>query len=350
MNIISGDLLNVVLDRYAIKLDKQKNYVSAGLLWTKCNKLDSAIAAYQKCGHWRKVMYLAAKQKRSPEETKKLASEMAEELQNYFNFEEAAVIYDQYLNDCDTAVSCAIKGTNFEEAIRIAYKYGADHLVESEIVPAILQSYTENLARITTKAKQYRERYNRLLTLRHQKLTAPKEDPDAIEDWANNDTASAYSQESLASQQSAQTWASRGTVSSRASNAQRGRGKKKPQKKKHSGRQGNPFEQEYLITELANSIPSKRWQEQIKDLLRLLLSFDEREKCAKLQTAFRNYISLVKSGMPLLNTPKVLNTEEEEQAKAQELRRQEQIHPLLIHPTTTVRHEIEDVKWETDLI
>jgi hypothetical protein len=47
-------------------------------------------------------------------------------------------------------------------------------MIEKELIPALLETARDHLARVTTKHKQFVEKYNRLLTVRFEKLTAPK--------------------------------------------------------------------------------------------------------------------------------------------------------------------------------
>jgi len=85
--------------------------------------------------------------------------------------------------------------------------------------------------------------------------------------------------------------------------------KKKP-KKKFSERKGTVYEQDYLITILTQIIPSKRRQEEIKDLLRALVSLNHFDEAKKLQKSFEDFISDVEKSIDLLNTPKILSEEE----------------------------------------
>jgi hypothetical protein len=89
----------------------------------------------------------------------------------------------------------------------------------------------------------------------------------------------------------------------------------------------------------------------VKELLRVLIYFDKHEEAQKLQEAFANYLEVIQTGLPLLNTPKVLNPEEEETEMLKAKARSESLyHPELIHPTVTPVQNIEAVSWKSDLL
>eukprot|EP01127_Copromyxa_protea_P010698 TRINITY_DN2628_c0_g1_i1.p1 TRINITY_DN2628_c0_g1~~TRINITY_DN2628_c0_g1_i1.p1 ORF type:complete len:817 (-),score=216.60 TRINITY_DN2628_c0_g1_i1:24-2474(-) len=335
--------LNEVREKYADLLEEQHNHVSAALLYSQCGQVEKAISAYQVCGHWKKALYLAQSIGLPNEEIKKIARDLAEGLITNYGLNEAAVIFEQYLDSPSEAVETLLSGGNFEEALRLIHKYGLQSMIEKDLIPALTEVARDQLARITTKHKQFVEKYNRLLTVRYEKLIAER-DNLANEEWKDIDSASMYSYESRQSRRSNATWTTNSTRGSSATKSRRN-------KKKLSGRKGNPFEQEYLITELTNAIPSKRWQEEVKELLRTLIFFNKYEEARNLQTSFSNFLAVVQSGLPLINTPKVLSPEEEETEMLKARARHESpYHPELIHATTTSLHNIEAFNWKSDLL
>jgi len=100
-----------------------------------------------------------------------------------------------------------------------------------------------------------------------------------------------------------------------------------------------------LYKELKSVLPSKQLQEDVKDLLRLLVYFDLTEEAIKLQQSLENLLELSRAALSLINTPKVLSTEE--------LKKRENSiisinNVVLIDPSAEI--EIEEISWKLDFL
>lgn len=53
------------------------------------------------------------------DEFKKIAREIAESLNTNYSYNEAAIVYEQYLDSPSEAISSLLTGGNYEEALRL---------------------------------------------------------------------------------------------------------------------------------------------------------------------------------------------------------------------------------------
>jgi hypothetical protein len=97
---------------------------------------------------------------------------------------------------------------------------------------------------------------------------------------------------------------------SNASRSSRKSNKSRRSRKRLSSKEGGPHEEEYLVTTLKNSIPSKKFIDQdIGQLLRILVFFGHLEEAKKLQKNLEVYITTVDSALvPLLTSEREINT------------------------------------------
>eukprot|EP01125_Pyxidicula_operculata_P018495 TRINITY_DN6566_c0_g1_i2.p1 TRINITY_DN6566_c0_g1~~TRINITY_DN6566_c0_g1_i2.p1 ORF type:complete len:1271 (+),score=281.73 TRINITY_DN6566_c0_g1_i2:37-3849(+) len=340
--------LHLIMDAYGEKLKDEKNYVQAGLVWSTCNQLAKAIEAYRRCGHWRKVLYLSQKRGTNAEELLKLSKEVAEELLEQGKYNEAALVYETYCNEPKLAVEALIKAPSYDEAIRMCYKYNLVSFIESDIKPTVEETGVALSDAMVIKTQKFVDHYNRLVELRYEKLTESKEEKEAGgegpmgDEWS--ETSSMYSSASESSVRSGTTVASRGSKRGGKKTT-----KKQRRKKNLSGRKGNPKEQEYLIAELSAAVPSKKMQEDIKDLLRVLVYLDLHDIAKQLQRNFDNLLSIVKGGLDLINTPKIITDEGEQKLVGKrDVKIGDEL--VIIAPTTTPLVTLEEIEWRIDYV
>lgn len=93
------------------------------LVYSQCGEIPKAISAYQTCGHWKKALYLAQSIDMEESELRKIARDIAESLMSHYSYDDASIVYDQYLDSPADAINASLTGGNFEEAMRLVWNW-----------------------------------------------------------------------------------------------------------------------------------------------------------------------------------------------------------------------------------
>jgi len=104
---------------------------------------------------------------------------------------------------------------------------------------------------------------------------------------------------------------------------------------------------------LSQLIPTKRKQEDVKDIIRALVSLDLYTLAKELQDLFKKFLSNCEVVCDILNTPKMLSEEEQETENQKKLKRNQDKHPILISLINPIQQnivKIEKVEWELDIL
>eukprot|EP01130_Rhizamoeba_saxonica_P018104 TRINITY_DN8970_c0_g1_i1.p1 TRINITY_DN8970_c0_g1~~TRINITY_DN8970_c0_g1_i1.p1 ORF type:complete len:1235 (+),score=288.72 TRINITY_DN8970_c0_g1_i1:3753-7457(+) len=342
--------LDIIRDNYGNYLSTIKEPVLAGLQWCACEQTQKAIDIFRDVGHWRKVLYLSAK---IGEDVTYIAEELVEEMENNYQYREAAIVYETYLEQYDDAIHALVSVNEFDEAIRLCYKYDETALIESSIIPAVKRLATELVENYKGKHVKLQSDYNRLLEVRHKKLTSIPTIFDENASVAGSEASSIFSMGSTVyTFASGTTFNSSVSISSSKTTKSR-RNKRKV--KKYSGRKGTEHEQEYLINIISSNIPSKRAQEEVKNVLRFLVYFDMVDLAESLQTIFGKLLEDYEIAINLVNTPKILNPEDAEKEIRYQQNRFENEGPIFYQLINPVRNpekqvSISSINWKMNLL
>lgn len=280
---------------YAEHLVEQQQAEQAGLLLWRCGEMPRALQAFVSCTSWRHALAVAAHIPLPPEQLAQLARDLAEKLIEVRRHAEAAVLLEQYAKDCEEAISALIEGAAWEEALRLIYLYSRQDIAETHLKPALLEAHSNQLAFLESQKTLFTRHKNRLAVVREQKEKARLELLD--EDGPDCADAELYSEASsvlTGSRVGSKYSQSNSRISARSS-----KNRRKAEGKKHSLKEGSPFEDIALLHALVQIIHVvDKMREEIHSLLKALVLFQFDTLASSLQTNYSELLQLIEKGIP----------------------------------------------------
>lgn len=288
----------------------KKDYHQAALVYNSGNHFEKSLKCYQLLGDWKKAITTAHRMGMKDSELSNLYLELANSLKSLYRYEDASELFEYYCKDINEALTCLILGSLWSNAIMFCYKYGMTEKIDTDIKPALLTSKDALLKQINESTVKIMKYHNRLITLRANKyLQSQNETTPEVE---GSETSSMYS----GSDSSSRSGRSFYSQSSRSSK----RSRKKPSKKKISGRKGSPYEEEYLMQELPQLLPTEKLQEDVNNHLKHLYEFGYTDDCKELQKSLQVLIDYATKAKVLLSSvsPKTREELDEEEKKVKD--------------------------------
>uniref|UniRef100_A0A8B9H6U6 Elongator complex protein 1 n=1 Tax=Astyanax mexicanus TaxID=7994 RepID=A0A8B9H6U6_ASTMX len=209
---------------YAEHLVEQQQAEQAGLLLWRCGEMPRALQAFVSCTSWRHALAVAVHIPLPPEQLAQLARDL----------------------DCEEAISALIEGAAWEEALRLIYLYSRQDIAETHLKPALLEAHSNQLTFLESQKTLFTRHKNRLVVVREQKEKA------RLELLAALNYAELYSEASsvlTGSRIGSKYSQSNSRISARSS-----KNRRKAEGKKHSLKEGSPFEDIALLHALVQII------------------------------------------------------------------------------------------------
>uniref|UniRef100_A0A672QR58 Elongator complex protein 1 n=1 Tax=Sinocyclocheilus grahami TaxID=75366 RepID=A0A672QR58_SINGR len=227
---------------YAEHLVEQQQAEQAGLLLWRCGENARALQAFVSCTSWRNALAVATHIPLPPEQLTVLARDLAEKLLEARRHTQAALCLEQYAKDCEEAISALIQGAAWEEALRLIYLYNRQDIIETDLKSALLDAHSNQTSFLESQKALFIRHKNRLTVVRELKAKARLELFDAE---LYSEASSVLTGSHLGSKYSR----SNSRISSRSS-----KNRRKAEGKKHSLKEGSPFEDIALLNALTQII------------------------------------------------------------------------------------------------
>uniref|UniRef100_A0AAR2JS57 Elongator complex protein 1 n=1 Tax=Pygocentrus nattereri TaxID=42514 RepID=A0AAR2JS57_PYGNA len=267
---------------YAEHLMEQQQAEQAGLLLWRCGEMACALQAFVSCTSWRHALAVATHIPLPPEQLAQLARDLAGiKLLEVRRHTEAALLLEQYAKDCEEAISALIEGCAWEEALRLVSHFlnFRQDITETHLKPALLEGIT-NVAFLESQKALFTRHKNRLAVVREQKAKARLELIDAE---LYSEASSVLTGSRIGSKYSQ----SNSRISTRSS-----KNRRKAEGKKHSLKEGSPFEDIALLHALIQII------HEIHSLLKALVLFQFDMLASNLQAHYSELLQLMEKGIP----------------------------------------------------
>ncbi|KAI9277147.1 IKI3 family-domain-containing protein [Phascolomyces articulosus] len=333
----------VILDVYGDHLCETNGYGEAGIVYQMCDQNTKALNAFRVASAWREVFSLAKQLEYSAEDIQGLAYDVIESLKEKNRYQDAATVAIDYAKDVEEAVDCLLKGSHWQEALRVSRTHGRSDLIETHVNPGLYEGYTQAEEDLDSMIAQFNKQKNRLKELRET-----KPDPEANlphDETLDNidmfsDTTSMYSQFTRYTQATSRI----STVSSVSSKNSRKTSKlrRREQRKREKGKKGTIYEEEYLVTSLRKLYDrASNLQNDMHDLLRALIPFGYIEEARIMQNKFAQYLVDLKAAMSDIFVP--LQLAPGRFATAEELQTAQ-------NPVEVEKPKIADVDWSLQLL
>ncbi|WFD41450.1 Putative elongator complex protein 1 [Malassezia psittaci] len=262
---------------YLLDHQRASEAASAYLL---ANDSQKAIDAFREADLWQEALTTACAQHWPANNIRTLAQTLVEQLTARGQYEGAAQICFDYLQDAEAGVSWLCSAQAFPSAMRRSALNQRMDLVKTHIEPAALDAQVSTLEEVDAWEEQLTSQLKRLAELDSKRDEAPTqyfpEDGPGLENIdMQSDTFSQLTQftrytaaPSVAESMSTLSLGTRATAS-------RSRAKqKKEQKKKLTGKKGSIYEETYLLESLQNLLAKRlgALQRNVGDLLPTLLT------------------------------------------------------------------------------
>uniref|UniRef100_A0AAR2LJA7 Elongator complex protein 1 n=1 Tax=Pygocentrus nattereri TaxID=42514 RepID=A0AAR2LJA7_PYGNA len=264
---------------YAEHLMEQQQAEQAGLLLWRCGEMACALQAFVSCTSWRHALAVATHIPLPPEQLAQLARDLAGIVEGWGG----AV----HVLDCEEAISALIEGCAWEEALRLIYLYSRQDITETHLKPALLEGIT-NVAFLESQKALFTRHKNRLAVVREQKAKArleliDEDGPDCADAELYSEASSVLTGSRIGSKYSQ----SNSRISTRSS-----KNRRKAEGKKHSLKEGSPFEDIALLHALIQIIHV------IHSLLKALVLFQFDMLASNLQAHYSELLQLMEKGIP----------------------------------------------------
>ncbi|KAG7163721.1 putative elongator complex protein 1 [Homarus americanus] len=291
----SSEMNKAVCERYGIYLMAKQYYNEAGVMYTRADKLDDALNAYQKAGNWKMILIVGAQLNFNNEEMNVLCCTLVESLKNRNNYVDAAWVYEEYLKNEEEALDCLVKGSQWDDALRVAYKYHRLDLVDTNIKPGAEEQYRFCTAEIERLASIFTQYCSRLAVVRESK---EKQHLDMLEGNCEGQLdCDLYSDTSTVTGMSysrSHATGSRTGTSHTGKTFRSSKNKKKLERKKFSTKEGGAYEDLGLVSALYELLTTANGMTaSVMALCTILVTFKMDREAICLQTSFSALLTLM---------------------------------------------------------
>ncbi|KAK4306410.1 hypothetical protein Pmani_021766 [Petrolisthes manimaculis] len=249
----SSCMTQLVCECYGNYLMSKNLHSEAAVMFSRANQLESALNAYRLAGMWRMVVIVAEQLRYDKAAMQELCLSLVKSLKNRNKFQDAALLYENYLRNEEEALECLVKANEWEEAQRVAQRYQRWDLVDTHIKPGVLEHYEfcmMEIERLTTTLTQSVERLAKVRETKQQQQLDLLEG-NAIDGQLDSDLYSDTSTVTGASLSRSLTSGSSRPGSSTSTRTYRStKSKKKLERKKYSTKEGSPYEDLGLVAAL----------------------------------------------------------------------------------------------------
>ncbi|KAF2210146.1 hypothetical protein CERZMDRAFT_46102 [Cercospora zeae-maydis SCOH1-5] len=279
---------------YADFLISRNRYKEAGIAFEYIGNYTAAFEAYRSVGSlWRECLSCTADM--PEEQVLAAARDLAEGCEESKDYNSAATIHLEYLNDLHEACRLLCKAYSFAEAIRLVTRRKQLDLLKSVIDPGLIETSATTTELLAEMKTQLQHQLPRLHDLRQKKQEDPMAFLDGSGAAANVDIPDDISLAPTDATTSAGTFMTRYTgnksnlLGSVATDATRktSKNRRKEERKRARGKKGTVYEEEYLVNSIERLI--ERLNETGSDVSRLvegLMRRGMRERAVAVESAF----------------------------------------------------------------
>lgn len=290
----SSAMNKAVCEEYGNYLMSRKYYNEAAIMYSRSGAFEEALDAYQQAGNWKMGLVMCSKLKSDREALNNFLTNQVLLLKERREFLDAAVLYEEYLKNEEEAVDCLVKACQWEDAIRMSYKHNREDLIDTNVLPGILDHYEFSIGEIDRFYDNFSDFILRLTEVRkikekqHLEFLEGKDDGQLDSDlYSDTSTVTGFSYSR------SHTSSSRGGSSVSGRTYRSTKNKRKLERKKHSTKEGSAFEDLGLVTALHEIIgQTDKMTAQITSLSTILATFNMDDKASHLQSSFVKLLSL----------------------------------------------------------
>ncbi|EAL65378.1 elongation protein 1 [Dictyostelium discoideum AX4] len=334
------EMFKKVLNIYGDYLLESNQFEDAAYLFLQANQEKKSINAFRDAGLWENAISQANKLSYTKEQLNQLVIELSEILKRNSKFQQAAQCLEKF-QLIDQAIHMYCEGYYFNEALLLSSSSSSSNQEEEQqikIKKSLLDSLSNQINEINNNFEKYEKMSTRIVIVRTNKLNyvpllLPRGQGDfetgsmmsgmsgmfseggmSVNSALSNVTTSSY-----VSTYSQQT----GTFSTATKTRLKKKDKKqKPQKVRITGKEGSPYEEDYLVDQMKKLIPSSSQQESIGRIIKGLVLLGLFNDARQLSTLYQKYLNLIDSSLDDLSASATAILPENKKEKEREQRLQ----------------------------
>uniref|UniRef100_A0A673I852 Elongator complex protein 1 n=1 Tax=Sinocyclocheilus rhinocerous TaxID=307959 RepID=A0A673I852_9TELE len=281
---------------YAEHLVEQQQAEQAGLLLWRCGENARALQAFISCTSWRNTLAVATHIPLPPEQLALLARDLAEKLLEARRHAEAALCLEQYakVHCIFHSHHCSVLLWFKQDSLRLMssiYLYNRQDIIETDLKSALLDAHSNQTSFLESQKTLFIRHKNRLAVVRELKAKIHLYHsffPKTLHLYS--EASSVLTGSHLGSKYSR----SNSRISSRSS-----KNRRKAEGKKHSLKEGSPFEDIALLNALIQIITIvDKMREEVHSLLKALVLFQFDGPASSLQRDYGELLQLMETALP----------------------------------------------------
>ena len=290
--------LDAIMRLYANHLQKNARYKDAGIAYEYLRDYTLASESYRLAHMWRESLSCASFVPLPPVQIQSLARTLSDNCIEAKDFRSAAMIYQDYLHDIDSAARLYCKGYHFAAAVQIISLENRIDLLEQIIDPGLVEGLGTMTELLADCKSQLNAQVPRIQELRDKKA----EDPLAFfegevaggVDIPDNISLAPTDASTMGGSLFTRYTNRTGTV---ATNATRQTSKKRQreERKRARGKKGSVYEEEYLVNSVGRLVDRvNSVGEEVERLVVGLMRRGMRERALAVEAAMVELVQLCK--------------------------------------------------------
>lgn len=293
----SDEMFRTISKLFANHLTDKKYYEEAGLILTRAGEYEKASELFLKSTSWEMFLNVCLKSNFSSHLYSEKLNLIIDKLKSENKYLECAHVYENYLNDAESAILNLITGGHWSEAIALIHKSNRFDFFETNLLPSIRLNQQDLIKTLEQYEKKFVQNKERLDQVREEKaIKKEKEMMDEYEDENRHRDDLSMSEISNstfdAQSQAGSTRSSASTIASTFSS--KSKRKNRPKKALISLKKGSKYEDLALIQELSDTMTYVyKLKDSIFNLSKSLLLFNLNDLCVQLQDNYENVIDLM---------------------------------------------------------
>ncbi|KAI8609607.1 IKI3 family-domain-containing protein [Chytriomyces sp. MP71] len=287
------DRLRGVLEAHGSFLFSKAKFAESGLMLYMAGEKARALLSYRSdYALWKQALSVAQEMGLSKPEVLELANELTEMLMERHEYRDASTVYLEYMGNVLGGVRALLKGSFWEEAVRVAQNHGRGDLVSSDIKSAVHAEYETALEDLTDLVTTFHKQRLRLDIVRKEhlerqaKIDSGEYDPllDSID--MMSDTTSMASSKKTA--RTGKTSLSSGVTA---------KSRRRQDRKRAAGKEGTFYEEEFLVNSLYKAVEkSNALRGSIYRLVTALMTHGFIKEARTLQSTYTSMLPVLEKG------------------------------------------------------
>ncbi|XP_012270137.1 putative elongator complex protein 1 [Orussus abietinus] len=284
---------------YAEFLSTKMKHREAGIMFSRAGDLKNSLNAFKLASCWQEVIIVSIQMELSSIELSKVLEDLVSQLKYARQYKEAAEILITHLHKTEDAVAMLCEGRMWQDALRLCYFEHRLDLIETRVKPRVQDHTQYIMSQIEKAGEDFQKHRTRLAKVREEKSKQEMQIHNGLD--SERESAIGRDISDLLSDTSsiAGTVTSHGSTTSKSSGRsyRSSKNRRKQERKLLSTKEGSAFEDFALLRTLHQTvIAAYEQRDEVEQIVRTLLHFNEDEHAGKLQKAMCTFLNMIEIG------------------------------------------------------